>query len=162
MRLRNAALVASRILAIYIGFHALIYAGEFAHDLIRMRPLAVLARSVAPICGFMLVAGALWWKAPRIADAMMRGAPEPDEGEPAATGRELGAIAFGVAGLLIAAQATPLLASTIQRLVGGVWSTDATGDVLAAATRIVIGALVFANARRLSNAILGRATTNAR
>jgi len=161
MRVRSAALLASRIVAIYIGFHAVIYSGEFAHDLIRRRPVAVLARSFAPLTALLALAAILWILAPRVAAALLRGSA-PAEGEPDAESagegplraRDAGTIAFAVSGLFIAAQAAPLLAATVQRFVGGVWNRDATGDVLALGTRVLIGVLVFVNARGLTSGVL--------
>ncbi|HEX9696542.1 MAG TPA: hypothetical protein VGB64_09560 [Actinomycetota bacterium] len=163
MRIRSAALLASRIVAIYIGFHAVIYSGEFAHDLIRRRSVAVLARSFAPLTALLALAAILWILAPRVAAALLRGsAPADANGEPDAESagegplraRDAGTIAFAVSGLFIAAQAAPLLAATVQRFVGGVWNRDATGDVLALGTRVLIGVLVFVNARGLTSGVL--------
>ncbi len=158
MRNRSAALLASRLVAIYLGFPALIYSGELGHDLIRGREPAVLARSFFPIVFLLGLAAVMWILAPRVADAFLRdpkAPPDQHAGQETLQARDVGAIAFAVAGLIIATQATPLLASTVQRLVGRVWNRDATTDLVAAITRIAIGAVVFLKARVLATSVLG-------
>lgn len=152
-----AALLATRIIAIYVAFHAIIYGGEFAHDLLRARPVAVLARSFVPVGALVVLAAGFWMLAPRVARALIRdpgavSATEQPQAPPDANA--IGAIAFGALGLFIASQAAPLFASTIQRLVGGVWNGDATGDVIAATVRIALGIAIFFGSARLADGIL--------
>lgn len=150
MRLRSAALIASRILAIYVGFHAVIYAGDLTHDLIRAEPFAQTARSLVPLLGLLALAAVLWLLAPRVAKALAAGTADEPAGSPA-TAAEIATIAFVVAGLYIASQALPLLAHAAGRLAAGLGSRrDIAVDAGAAVVRLCIGVALAGGARPLS------------
>lgn len=156
MRLRNAALLASKILAVYVGFHAVVYAGDVAHALIRHDPVAEVARSVVPLVAVLALATVLWVAAPWVAGRLAAGTTATPDGAGPATAAEIAAIAFAVAGLYIASQALPLIAHGLGRLATGTGSgRDVAADLASAVVRLGIGAGVGLGAGRLAARMVG-------
>lgn len=143
-------MIASRVLAIYVGFHAVIYSGEVGRDLFNAD---VRASSLVPAALLVGLAGVLWFGAPMVARAMTKGVRDERPGP--ASARDLAHIAFAVAGLVIGAQALPLAAHVAARAASGDFTRDAFADLAAALARIGLGAGIVVLSRRAASALFG-------
>lgn len=144
MRIRTAGLIASRVLAVYVGFTAIIFAGKLVHSVFEARPAGEIAESLLPASIALTLAAVLWFRAAAVADRIAAGSDDDDTGTVGA--RDAATIAFAVAGLFIASQAIPLAVHGIVRLAGGAAGLDAAADLVSALIRAAIGAGVAAAA----------------
>lgn len=155
MRLRTAAHIASRVLAIYVAFTSIIFSGELIHALIEREPAGIVAESALPAGVSLLLAAALWFGAPAIARRLTDDAPDQDAGSPV-TARAIATIAFAVAGFYIAAQALPLAVHALIRLtVGEGTGRDIAADLASAIARTGIGLALARAASPLARRLFG-------
>ncbi|HVL91456.1 MAG TPA: hypothetical protein VM841_14605 [Actinomycetota bacterium] len=138
MRVRTAAVVASRVLAIYVAFTSIIFAGELIKAIIERQPAGAIAEPALPAAVALTLALVLWFAAPAVAARLAR---EPlGDDDPPARAREIALIAFTVAGLYIAAQALPLAVHALARIaLAEGTARDVTADLVSAAARTGIG-----------------------
>lgn len=152
--MRDAGLVASRVVALYVGFHAMIYSGDFLHDIIRDRDSATFWSALVPLILLSGTAIILWTAAPKVAGWLVARTSTTDP--PRTADRvDLAQIAFATAGLVIGAQAIPLAAHAIARVMvpPGI-NRDVVADFVAAAVRIGLGIGIVLSAHSMAIALL--------
>lgn len=157
MRIRTAGLIASRVLAIYVGFTAVIFVGQLVHAIYESRPGGEIAESLIPAAIALSLAGVLWFSAPAVAARLAAGAAEETEQAAPARASDLATIAFAVAGLFIASQAIPLAVHAIVRVIAGASEQrDAAADLLSALVRAALGGGVAAAAPAIGRRMFPR------